>query len=277
MNKQLYNSCVHYATNGSIYGYDWFLNATAKDWDFLVEGDDSWVSVMPLPRATNWAGDSFLSGTPLGTLLEKTYLEQPRLIPELAVYTVKPLSPKRIQAFWDAIPAEYTRGGLTVEPASVPKNSGRFDVRAAPGTVLFLNQPYEEIIGDFSPAYHEGLLRAEDAGLNPGSVFKPEIFADLWLEVNGKGGDNEWRYHAMQRIMYQILHRSWGGTRAVVSPAGKPLALLFLCYNHSRISPLFSVETAEGKRLGAMTYLWDNLLKTHADRNLKVRREDVPA
>ena len=25
IDKQLYNSCVHYATNGSIYGYDWYL------------------------------------------------------------------------------------------------------------------------------------------------------------------------------------------------------------------------------------------------------------
>jgi len=27
--------------------------------------------------------------------------------------------------------------------------------------------------------------------------------------------------------------------------------------------------------VGALTLLWDNLLKTHADKNLKVRREEV--
>lgn len=262
IDKQLYNSAVHFATNGSIYGYDWFLNATAKDWDFLVEGDESWVSVMPLPKRTNWLG--------------RTQLTQPRLVPELAVYSVKPLSPKRIQAFWDAVPAEYKGGELTVEPASVPQDAGRFTVETAPGSVLFLNRPYEEIIGDFGVTYHEGLLRAEDAGLRPGSVFKPETFADLWLEVNGKSKENEWTYHAMQRVMYQILHRSWGGTQAVTDGEGNPLALLFICYSHSRIFPLFSVETAAGKTQGAMTYLWDNLLRAHADRNLKIKREEVP-
>ena len=260
LDKQLYNSCVHYATNGSIYGYDWFLNATAKEWDVLVEGD-KWVSVMPLPRQKNWFG--------------RIKLVQPRLIPELAVYTVKPLSPKRIQAFWDAVPEEYRSGGLTVEPASVPQNSRRFNVETAGGSVLFLNEPYETIIGDFPVSYHEGLLRAQDAGLKPGSSFAPEKFAELWLKVNGKTADNEWTFHAMQRIMYQILHRSWGNTQVVVDPDGEPLAMVFIVYSHSRIFPLYSVETARGKELGAMTYLWDNLLKGHANRNLKIKREEV--
>lgn len=260
LDKQLYNSCIHFATNGNIYGYDWFLNATAKEWDVLVEGDN-WESVMPLPRRKNWLG--------------RTYLEQPRLVPELAVYTVKPLSPKRIQSFWDAVPEEYRGGGLTVEPASVPADPGRFTVDVAAGTVLFLNEPYETVIGDFPPAYHEGLLRAEDAGLKPTSSFAPEKFADLWLEVNGKSAENEWTYHAMQRIMYQVLHRSWGNTQAVQDSAGNMLAMVFVVYSHARIFPLYQVETPAGKKVGALTYLWDNLLKGHSEQNLKIKREEV--
>lgn len=261
MDKQLYNSCVHFATNGSIYGYDWFLNATAKDWDFLVEGDESWQSVMPLPKDKNWWG--------------RTKLVQPRLVPELAIYTVNALSVKRIQAFWDAVPAVYRSGGLTVEPASVPQNAGRFTARAAQGTVLLLDQPYEEIIGDFSPEYHEGLIRAEMAGLRPASSFKPERLAEFWLHVNGNTPDNQWTFHAMQRLMYQVLHRSWGGTHAVQNDRGERLAMTFLVYSHGRIFPLFTAESDEGRSVGALTYLWDNLLKTHADKALKIKREDL--
>lgn len=261
MDKQLYNSCVHFATNGSIYGYDWYLNATAKDWDFLVEGDDSWVSVMPLPREKNWWG--------------RTKLIQPRLLPELAIYSVNALSPARIQAFWDAVPEEYRSGGLVVEPASVPKNTGRFTVERAPGTVLLLNQPYEEIIGDFSPEYHEGLIRAQMADLKPAPSFKPERLADFWLEVNGKNPDNEWTYHAMQRLMYQVLHRSWGGTHAVQDQEGNMLAMTFIVYSHGRVFPMFTAESDAGRSVGALTYLWDNFLQTHADKSLKIKREDL--
>lgn len=262
MDKQLYNSCVHFATNGSIYGYDWFLNATAKDWDFLVEEDEeSWVSVMPLPKTKNWWG--------------RQMLEQPRLVPELAIYTVRALSPKRIQAFWDAIPAEFRKGGLVVEPASVPKNQGRFSVEMAQGTVLTLDKEYEDIIGDFSPEYHEGLIRAQMANLRPAPSFKPERLAEFWLQVNGNTPDNEWKFHAMQRLMYQVLHRSWGGTHAVQSESGELLAMTFIIYSHGRIFPMFTVESKEGNAVGALTYLWDNLLKTHANKSLKIKREEI--
>jgi hypothetical protein len=46
-------------------------------------------------------------------------------------------------------------------------------------------------------------------------------------------------------------------------------------YSHGRIFPLFATESKAGKAVGALTLLWDNLLKTHADKNLKVRREEV--
>jgi hypothetical protein len=262
IDKQLFNSCVHYATNGSIYGYDWYLNATAKEWDMLIEVEnESWVSVMPIPYGKNWLGSK--------------QLLQPKLLPELAIFTVKPLSQKRIQAFWDAIPKEFRSGLLTVEPASVPANLGRFTADSAGGSALFLNQPYEEIIGDFSPGYHEGIIRAEAAGLQPASSFKPEKLAAFWLEVNGESTINEWKFHAMQRLMYQVLHRSWGKSHVVAGADGKPLAMTFIVYSHGRIFPLFTTESEAGKAVGALTFLWDDLLKTHAEKNLKVRREDI--
>ncbi|MBC6996113.1 hypothetical protein QWY85_04795 [Neolewinella lacunae] len=260
IDRQLYDSCVHFATNGSIYGYHWFLNATAKDWDVLVEGDE-WVSVMPLPRSKNWWG--------------RQRLEQPGLIPELAVYSVRPLSPTRIQAFWDAIPAEFRGGELTVEPASVPAAPGRFKVHRAAGEALFLDQPYETLVAGFGPDYFNRLQLAEAAGLRPASSFKPERLADLWLETQGRSATNEWQYHAMQRIMYQVLHRSWGGTQAVQDATGELLAMVFIAYSHGRIFPLFRVESVQGRSVGAMTYLWDQLLRTHAGKNLKIKREDL--
>lgn len=264
IDKQLYNSCVHFATNGSVYGYDWFLNATAKDWDILVEvSNDSWVSVMPLPYKKDWLG--------------RKQLRQPDLVPELAVYSVNALSQKRIQAFWNAVPKEFKGGELTVEPASVPAKPGRFRVTAATGTALVLDQSYEEIIGDFSPAYHEGIIRAEEAGLRPLPSFKPEKLSAFWLETKGKTTTNDWRFHAMQRLMYQVLHRSWGGTHAVAGADGNPLAMTFVVYSHGRIFPMFTAESKAGKSVGALTYLWDNLLKTHAGKALKVRKEAVGA
>ncbi|MGB3800088.1 MAG: hypothetical protein WA952_09765 [Lewinella sp.] len=257
IDKQLYNSCVHFATNGSLYGYDWYLNATAKEWDLLVEGDN-YVSAMPLPKRRNWLG--------------RIYLTQPDLVPDLAVYSVKPLSPKRIQAFWDAIPEEYRGGELTVEPASVPKDPGRFTVTQAEEDALFLNEEYEAITDTFPPENYSRMSLSEEADLLPVPVLKPEAFADFWLKVNGEGSENEWKYHAMQRIMYQILHRSWGNAAGIQTRDGELLAVSFNAYSHGRIFPLFRAESEAGAQAGAMTLLYDTLLRSHAGRNLKIER-----
>ena len=255
IDKQLYNSCVHFATNGSLYGYDWYLNATAKEWDLLVEGDN-YVSAMPLPKTHNWLG--------------RTQLAQPRLVPDLAVYSVKPLSPKRIQSFWDAIPDEYRSGGLTVEPASVPKDSGRFTVTKAVASALFLHQDYEELTDDFPPTWYERLALANAADLLPVPSLKPEAYADFWLSVHGRTNENEWKYHAMQRIMYQVIHRSWGNATGIQTRDGQLLAVTFNVYSHNRIFPLFPAVSQAGADAGAMALLTDTLLRSHAGRNLKV-------
>ncbi|NJO87486.1 MAG: hypothetical protein HC821_05900 [Lewinella sp.] len=164
LDRQGYNSCVHFANNGSIYGYHWFLDNTASDWSVLVEGEDQYFSVLPLPTTKNWWGS--------------TRLTQPRLLPELALYSVRPLSPARVQAFWDAVPPQIRGGGLTLEPWSIPKSS-RFELTEAPGSVLQLSEPYEKVIDDFPSSYFSALAEAEKADLLPTGHLKPERLADF--------------------------------------------------------------------------------------------------
>jgi hypothetical protein len=52
--KEKWNGCVHYAPNGNIFGYMWYLDFVAKDWEALVE--DDYVSVFPLVYRQNWWG-----------------------------------------------------------------------------------------------------------------------------------------------------------------------------------------------------------------------------
>lgn len=261
IDRQLYNSCVHYANNGTIYGYDWWLNNTARSWDVLVEGDN-YLSVLPLPYVTDW--------------LRRRRLRQPRLVPELALYSVKPLSPKRVASFWEAVPAEYKKGELTLEPWSIPKQAGRFSFQEATGSVLDLTKDYEAVTDDFPPAYYSELAKAELADLLPTGHLKPERIAGLYRDVHGAGTEVDWHFHAMQRLMYQLLHRGWGGPWGVQDRDGTVLAAMFLIYSHGRLFPLAQTVTPAGMAVGAQTLLWDNILRAHAGRPLRVKREEIP-
>ena len=83
IDKVKWNSCIHYATNGNIFAYKWFLDYVAKDWHALVEGD--YESVFPLV----WKKG----------LLGKDELYQPSLMRELGIYSINVLSRARVQRF----------------------------------------------------------------------------------------------------------------------------------------------------------------------------------
>lgn len=261
IDRQLYNSCVHYATNGSIYGYDWWLNNTARDWDLLVEGDN-YVSALPLPKQKNWLG--------------RFQLKQPRLTPELALYSVKPLSPKRVNSFWEAVPPAFKKGGLTLEPWSIPSQKTRFEFEEATGSVLDLSQPYEVVTDNFAPSWFGELAKAELADLMPTGNLKPERIAALYRDFHGPGTETDWHFHAIQRLMYQTLHRGWGGPRGIQTRDGEVLACIFLIYSHGRLFPLAKTVTAEGASIGAEAKLWDNILRENCGRPLRIKREEIP-
>ncbi|MEL7020062.1 MAG: hypothetical protein AAGK47_00510, partial [Bacteroidota bacterium] len=50
--KPRWDGCVHYSPNGNVFGYTWYLDAIAREWDGLVE--NNYESVMPLVYRTNW-------------------------------------------------------------------------------------------------------------------------------------------------------------------------------------------------------------------------------
>lgn len=87
INKTKWNSCVHFATNGNICGYKWYIDAISKDWEALIEGD--YESVMPLIWKKNWIG--------------RKQIYVPTLMREVGIYSANALSPKRVTTFLEAI------------------------------------------------------------------------------------------------------------------------------------------------------------------------------
>ena len=251
IDKQKWNSCVHFALNGHIFGYHWYLSQTAREWDALVE--DDYHSVMPLPRR------------PAFWRTQELY--QPELLRETAVYSVRALSPARVRAFWEAVPEAYRVVDLRVEPRSRPTVDG-YAVEEQANYVLPLHEPYEVLAKRYAPDLLTRIGRAEDADLLPTSNLKPERIAELYRDVHGRSGTHDWIYHALTRIMYQVLHRGWGFTSSVVNRQQELLAASFFIYSHGRALSLVQVQTDAGRAVEAMPFLYDLFIRAHAGRPL---------
>lgn len=247
-----FNSCIHYAANGNIFGYIWYLDFVAKEWDALVEGD--YESVFPLV----WRTDS----------LGRKELYQPDLMRELGLFSINVLSPKRLQAFLDAIPEEYRRVDIHLNEQNRLPEQLSFQTEELINHQLLLMEPYEQISAHFQPEMQALLAIAEGADLLPTTSLKPEKVAGLYQQytTDKKGLDRN--FHALQRIMYNALHRGWGFASGVQSRSGELLAANFYIYSHKKVVSLVPMQSPAGKEKGALAYLFDTLLRSHAGRPL---------
>lgn len=247
IDKTKWNSCIHYAVNGNIFGYMWYLDAMAREWDALVEGD--YESVMPLThKEVGW---------------RKQGLVQPPLVRELAIYSINPPSNKRNAAFWEALPEEYQRVNLRLDSFSQPKLEG-WTNKELTNYFLPLNEPYELIRERYSQQLIDRLEIAKETDLFPVSSLKPERIAELFRK--SKGVLSEPEFHGLQRIMYNILHRGWGFASGIMTREKEVLAADFFIFSHGRIMSLAPVVTAAGKEIYAQEYLYDLMIRQQAGK-----------
>lgn len=249
IDKTKWNSCIHYATNGNIFGYMWYLDAMARHWDGLVEGD--YESVMPLPYKNLAWGQKGLM--------------QPPLIRELAVYSVNPPANDRITAFWDAIPADYDRIDVQVGAFSKPQNPA-WEVDEQSNYFLPLTKAYELLREMYTQELIDQLEVARNADLFPSSNLKPEQIAALYRKT--QRGLTEPQFHGLQRIMYNALHRGWGFASGVMNRDQEVLAADFFIFSHGRVMSLAPCETKAGKAVHAQAYLYDLMIRQQAGKPL---------
>src|SRR5436190_18292486 len=82
IDKKKWDACIAGSSNGLIYGYSFYLDALAMQWDALVLND--YEAVMPL----TWNRKYGIK-----------YLYQPPLTPQLGIFAVSPVTEKLIDGF----------------------------------------------------------------------------------------------------------------------------------------------------------------------------------
>lgn len=250
IDKVKFNSCVHYAINGNIFGYMWYLDYVAKEWDALVEGD--YESVFPLV----WRIDAF----------GRKELFQPDLMRELGIYSIHVLSTKRLRAFLEAIPEDYRRMDIHLNEQNKLPPDSPFQIEELKNYQMLLTDSYEELSAKFQPDLKETLEKAEAADLLPTTSIKPEQVAEMYQNHTRDNKRVDQNFHALQRIMYNALHRGWGFASGIQTRDRVLLAANFYLYSHKKVISLVPIQSPEGAEKGALSYLFDILLRSHAGR-----------
>ena len=248
IDRQLYNSCIHFAINGRAWGYKWYLDATARRFDVLVEGE--YESVMPLVWDQNWLG--------------RKRVTMPVLTPALGVFSVNVLSAKRLGYFVREVAARFDAVDLTFTSDAARAGEVDWTWSPEPAYVLPLAElPYESLAGGYGSDLLRRLSQAQAAGLLVHANLKPERISAFVAE-HARGGQQ--LQHPMLRVLYNALHRGWGWTSAVSDADGKLLAVAAFVFTHSRITPILTAESPSGKTVHALDLLFDYALRQSAGR-----------
>ncbi|MEM1326953.1 MAG: hypothetical protein AAGI23_13410 [Bacteroidota bacterium] len=251
IDRLLWDSCIHYAGNGNVFGYTWFLNNVTKEWDALVEGE--YESVLPLPKTLD--------------RLNRPILRQPNLIRELGVYSVHILSPKRLGAFLKAIPDSYKSVQLALNERNVFESGNTFDWQEQHNHQLLLTPNYDAHYANYENELVEQLKVQRDL-LIPISNIKPERLADFYKQHTKDRTQVEEKFHAIQRIMYNALHRGAGFSTGVTDLEGNLLAANCFIYGHKKALSWLPIESKAGKEVGALNVLLDQFIQSNAGRPL---------
>ena len=250
IDKNKWNSCVHFANNGNPFGYMWFLNNVAKNWDCLIE--DDYESVLPLI----WQPK----------ILKTKELYIPHWVRSSGIYSVNVLSKTRVDAFLNAIPPEYQNIEMALNEGVNLHDGLDFEQTEQQNYHILLNKDYPSIANDYSEATKDIITEAESSSMISIANLKPEVLADFYKKHTK---DNKWveeKFHALQRIMYNAMHRGLGLSTGVEDKKGELLAADYFIFSHGKLMSLIGTISEEGRKTGAHHMLIDRIIQTNATR-----------
>jgi hypothetical protein len=186
----------------------------------------------------------------------------------MGIYSIHVLSTKRLRAFLEAIPSEYSRMDIHLNEQNKLPADSPFQIEELKNHQMLLTDSYEKMSAHFAPEMREALTLAEESDLLPTTSLKPERVAEMYQKYTPDKKRVDQKFHALQRIMYNALHRGWGFASGVQTRDGELLASNFYLYSHKKVISLVPMQSPEGASKAALPYLFDILLRSHAGRPL---------
>lgn len=247
INNEAWDRCIRNAANGLIYGYSFYLDAMAGDWDGLVCGD--YEAIMPLPWRRKWG---------------VSYLYQPFFTAQLGIFG-HALSPAIVEAFLRAIPATFRYWDFSLNHQNLYPVSG-FTLQQRMNYLLPLHPTYDSLF----KAYRENIRRnIRKCGQYGGRVVTG-IAVDQIIKLAKFHTTNipDKDFDAFKTLYQQLALEGKAKSYGIVSGPDNLLASAVFLYSHKRAYYILVGNHPNGRTLGASHALIDAFIRDHAGQDL---------
>jgi hypothetical protein len=240
LDLEKYNTCVNRNAQRIPYALSWYLDAVCEQWDCLVL--DDYDAVWPLPFRKKFG---------------MKYFYRPFAIQQLGIFSKQVLSEEQIIAFQQKLGENCRYADVYLnENQKVKSLTKQWGSKEQANYVLKLNCSYQELYKGFNTNLKRKLKKLQKTNFDLFENDGPKVLIDLFANNKGKGLSlSKDFYRAMEKAMFQLLHRGLAKVYTIYGGPNQLLAGVFFIEYQGRSIFLFSAVSEMGKELDAMTYL----------------------
>ena len=241
IDRDAYDQCVASDPDTIIYAKSWYLDLVCDQWEVLMIDDYSMV--MPLPTKKKWGVE---------------YVYTPPWIQRLGLFGIEKET-KLIELFYKYLRSEFhwiDYMSQNMLPMSIR------GVQARENLILDLNSSYETIRKGYN-SNRQRILKNKGASLGI-STMSPSDFKRFYKMNSKKSGHSD----SLEKL-YRLLDADRKEVRILsVRNDEKNIAASVLLNDKHRIIYLVGVQSQSGRKLGASSFLIDQVIKEYAGHQL---------
>jgi len=246
IDDQQWDHCIDQAANSLIYGYSYYLDAMALQWDALVL--NNYEAVMPLTWNKKYGF---------------YYLYQPAFTASLGIFG-RQLTEETIALFLQSIPSRFRLIEISLNKANTLASSP-LPLQLRTNYVLDLGQSYEQL----RKAYRENHRRNIQRALQTGCSLTQDVPLESIIELNKQllaslQAPSEADYIRFTNLCNSLNERGEIKRYGVVNAKGQLLASAVFFFSGNRIYYILVGNHPDGKTIGASHLLIDSFIRDHA-------------
>jgi len=250
INKVKWDACIEMASNGLIYGYSFYLDKMAKNWDALVLND--YEVVMPLTWNKKYAIH---------------YLYQPAFTACLGIFGNN-ITAQMMNNFLQAVPAKFKYWDIYFNPGNVFTLTN-YKLYERKNFVLDLSISYENLFERFNENIKRNIRKSDKYGLQ---INKNIRIADVIMLAKAQSisfaapAEND--FENFKKLYNHLYKKQKATTYGVFSNEKQLLAAAVFFFSHKRAYYILVGNHPNGKTLGASHALINAFIKDHAGDDL---------
>ena len=246
-----YDDCIQKAYNSRIYAFSWYLDIVAKkDWEILVLGD--YEAVMPIPFYR--VKKKFL----------KRLVTQPLFCQQLGVFSLTELKEDTHSLFIQNLePLDIHNYSFNTENTSFLKEK-KIALKK-----INLELDLQKTAVDLEKNYSKNLKRNIKKGINNQLKITKKIVVEDFMLMKKSNATHKIKKKQLNKIktlITEIQKREYGAFYGV-KKENTLVAIVFILKFKNRLIHLFSVSNSVGKKTGAISFLFDSIIKKNANTN----------